>query len=124
MRNILLVICLILPSWLWAQLSGHNPKSRSRGIAQTVITRYSSVVTIPFLMKDIERAPLKFLSGMQYIPGMGIVFTNWTGHVKEKVPYIYWVDWNKNVIDTFNPCVGIESVSSVFIPMKNEKVYH
>lgn len=77
-----------------------------------------------FSNKDIEGAPLKFLSGMQYIPGMGIVFTNWTGHVKEKVPYIYWVDWNKNIIDTFGPCADIESVSSVFIPLKNEKVYH
>lgn len=26
-----------------------------------------------FSNKDIEGAPLKFLSGMQYIPGMGIV---------------------------------------------------
>lgn len=77
-----------------------------------------------FSNKDIEGAPLKFLSGMQYIPGMGIVFTNWTGHVKEKVPYIYWVDWNKNIIDTFGPCTDIESVSSVFIPLKKEKVYH
>ena len=77
-----------------------------------------------FSNKDIEGAPLRFLSGMQYIPGMGIVFTNWTGHVKEKVPYIYWVDWNKNIIETFGPCADIESVSSVFIPLKNEKVYH
>ena len=77
-----------------------------------------------FSNKDMEGAPLKFLSGMQYIPGMGIAFTNWTGHVKEKVPYIYWVDWNKNVINSFGPCDGFVSVSSIVIPLKNENIYH
>ena len=48
MKNVLLIICLILPSWLLAQLPGHNPKLWSRGIAQTVMTRYPSAVTIPF----------------------------------------------------------------------------
>lgn len=77
-----------------------------------------------FSNKDVEGAPLKFLSGMQYIPGMGIALTNWTGHVKEKVPHIFWIDWNKNVINSFAPRSGIESVSSIFIPLKDEKVYH
>ena len=93
-----------------------NPRSVEFNSDKNIVWEFSN--------KDIEGAPLRFLSGMQYIPGMGIVFTNWTGHVKEKVPYIYWVDWNKNIIETFGPCADIESVSSVFIPLKNEKVYH
>lgn len=78
-----------------------------------------------FSNKDIAGSLLKFLSGMQYIPEMGIVFTNWTGHgTKEKVPHMFWVDWNKNVVDVFNPREGIETFSSVFVPLKNEKIYH
>ncbi len=78
-----------------------------------------------FSNKDIAGSPLKFLSGMQYIPEMGIVFTNWTGHgTKEKVPHMFWVDWNKNVVDVFNPREGVETFSSVFVPLKNQKIYH
>lgn len=78
-----------------------------------------------FSNKDIAGAPLKFLSGMQFIPEMGIVFTNWTGHgTKGKVPHMFWVDWNKNVVDVFNPREGVETFSSVFVPLKNEKIYH
>lgn len=78
-----------------------------------------------FSNKDITGSPLKFLSGMQFIPEMGIVFTNWTGHgTKEKVPHMFWIDWNKNVVDVFNPCEGVETFSSVFVPLKNQKIYH
>lgn len=78
-----------------------------------------------FSNKDITGSPLKFLSGMQFIPEMGIVFTNWTGHgAKEKVPHMFWVDWNKNVVDVFNPLEGVETFSSVFVPLKNQKIYH
>lgn len=75
--------------------------------------------------KDIPGAPLRFMSGMQYIPEMGLVVTNWTGHgAKEELPHMLWVDRNKNVVDFFAPREGIVTFSSVFIPLKGENIYH
>ena len=65
------------------------------------------------------------MSGMQYIPEMGLVVTNWTGHgAKEELPHMLWVDRNKNVVDFFAPREGIVTFSSVFIPLKGENIYH
>ncbi len=75
--------------------------------------------------KDIPGAPLRFMSGMQYIPEIGLILTNWTGHGdRESLPHMLWVDRNKNIVDVFAPCEGIETFSSVFIPLAGENIYH
>jgi len=76
--------------------------------------------------KDLQGEPLKFLAGMQYIPGTGLYFTNWQGHgVNEKKPYLFLVNRDKQILCTFPAREGIESFSSVYLPQKKgTKIYH
>ena len=79
-----------------------------------------------FSNKDLEGAPLKFLCGMQYLPGQGLLFTNWQGHgVNEKLPLLFFVDRDKNVRCTFGPHDSVETLSSVYVTTGNsKKVFH
>lgn len=79
-----------------------------------------------FSNKDIDGDPLKFITGMQYIPKLGVVFTNWQGHGKnEGHPMVYCVDRNKNIIYTFGPHKQISTLSSIYVPQKRGKqVFH
>jgi len=76
--------------------------------------------------KDLQGEPLKFLAGMQYIPGTGLYFTNWQGHgVNEKKPYLFLVNRDKQILCTFPAREGIESFSSVYLPQKKgTKIFH
>lgn len=63
-----------------------------------------------------ETRPFKFLSGMQYIPEKGLLFTNWQGHgVKEKVPHMFLIDRNKRILHTWEHRKEIQTLSSVFV---------
>lgn len=63
-----------------------------------------------------DARPFKFLSGMQYIPEKGILFTNWQGHgIKEKVPHLFLIDKNKKVLYKFEHRKEIQTLSSVCI---------
>lgn len=63
-----------------------------------------------------ETKPFKFLSGMQYIPEKGILFTNWQGHgVKEKAPHMFLVNRDKKILYTFDPRPEIQTLSSVCV---------
>jgi len=75
---------------------------------------------------DLQGEPLKFVSGMQYIPGTGLYFTNWQGHgTNEKKPFLFLVNRDKQIVCSFPACEGIESFSSVYFPQKKgAKVYH
>ena len=69
--------------------------------------------------RDLKGSPLKFLSGMQYLPGVGLLFTNWQGHgVKDKAPHMFLVDRQKNILCTFGLHDSIQTLSSVYIPDK------
>jgi len=76
--------------------------------------------------KDLQGEPLKFIGGMQYIPGTGLYFTNWQGHgPNEKKPYLFLVNRDKHILCTFPAREGIESFSSVYFPQNIEtKIYH
>lgn len=62
-----------------------------------------------------ESRPFKFLTGMQYVPERdGILITNWQGHgVKEKVPHMFFITRDKQILYTFGHRDGIETLSSV-----------
>ena len=67
--------------------------------------------------RDLKGSPLKFLSGMQYLPGVGLLFTNWQGHgVKDKAPHMFLVDRQKNILCTFGLHDSIQTLSSVYVP--------
>lgn len=69
--------------------------------------------------RDLKGSPLKFLSGMQYLPGVGLLFTNWQGHgVKDKAPHMFLVDRQKNILCTFGLHDSIQTLSSVYVPDK------
>lgn len=69
--------------------------------------------------RDLKGSPLKFLSGMQYLPGVGLLFTNWQGHgVKDKAPHMFLVDRQKNILCTFGLHDSIQTLSSVYVPGK------
>ena len=75
---------------------------------------------------DLQGEPLKFVTGMQYVPDTGLYFTNWQGHgVNDKKPFLFLVTRDKQIICSFPDRVGIESFSSVYFPQKKGvKVYH
>ena len=63
-----------------------------------------------------DTRPFKFLSGMQYIPEKGLLFTNWQGHgVKEKVPHMFLVNREKKILCTWGHRTEIQTLSSVFV---------
>ena len=76
--------------------------------------------------KDLEGEPLKFLTGMQYIPDTGLYFTNWQGHgVNEKKPFLFLVNRDKQILCSFPAREEVESFSSVCFPQKKgTKIYH
>ncbi len=76
--------------------------------------------------KDLPGAPLKFLSGMQVLPGLGVLITNWQGHgVKQEVPHMLLVNRNKEVLSVFGQREGIQTFSSVFVTQQgNKTVFH
>ena len=63
---------------------------------------------------DLPGSPLRFMSGMQYIEGKGLLLTNWQGHGDKALqPHIMLVDRDKHIICTLPPIPGIKTVSNV-----------
>lgn len=71
--------------------------------------------------KDLAGKPLKFMSGMQYIEGKGLLLTNWQGHgIHEKQAHLLWVTRNKRIVCTLAPHPSIETLSSIHLPIQGE----
>lgn len=69
-----------------------------------------------------DTRPLKFMSGMQYIPEKGLLLTNWQGHgKKENKPHLMLVNRDKKILYQMNERPDIETLSSVFVIDCNSK---
>ena len=65
---------------------------------------------------DIAGKPLRFMSGMQYVDGVGIYATNWQGHSKTTMqPHAFLITRDKKVKATLKPMEGIKSISNISV---------
>lgn len=65
---------------------------------------------------DLPGRPLRFMSGMQYLEGKGLLLTNWQGHrAKSMQPHMLLVNRNKRIVCTLPPTEGIRTISNVAV---------
>ncbi len=65
---------------------------------------------------DLPDHPLRFMSGMQYIDGKGLLLSNWQGHGSTATqPHLLLIDRRKHILCTLPPMSGIRTVSSVAV---------
>ena len=65
---------------------------------------------------DLPGRPLRFMSGMQYIEGKGLLITNWQGHgAKATQPHMLLVGRDKRIVCTLPTIPGIRTVSNVAV---------
>ncbi|MBQ8463458.1 MAG: glycoside hydrolase family 88 protein [Prevotella sp.] len=70
---------------------------------------------------DLPDRPLRFMSGMQYIEGLGLLLSNWQGHRGEaSQPHLLLVDRNKHVLCVLPPTSGVQTISNVVTTVKGE----
>lgn len=63
-----------------------------------------------------ESQPLKFCGGMHFLPGKGLLFTNWQGHGKyEKKPHLMLVTPDKKLLYAMPQRDDIVTLSSVMV---------
>ena len=74
-------------------------------------------VTWQLTNDDLAGRPLRFMSGMQYIEGLGLILTNWQGHRSGATqPHLLCVNRDKRILFSLPPTSGIRTLSSVYIP--------
>lgn len=74
---------------------------------------------------DLEGRPLRFMSGMQYVEGVGLYLTNWQGHrPRVEAPHLLLVTRDKRVVCTVPPTEGVMTFSSVFVPQSGGRIRH
>ena len=65
---------------------------------------------------DLPGRPLRFMSGMQYLEGRGLLLTNWQGHGSQSTqPHMMLVDRNKHIVCTLPTTPGIRTISNVAV---------
>jgi len=65
---------------------------------------------------DLPSRPLRFMSGMQYLEGRGLLLSNWQGHRGQAVqPHLLLVTRNKRIICTLPPTAAIRTISNIAV---------
>ncbi len=65
---------------------------------------------------DLPGHPLRFMSGMQYLEGRGLLLSNWQGHRGQSVqPHLLLVTRNKRIVCTLPPTAAIRTISNVAV---------